>query len=225
MHHFGSTMYQKANECSYWLARRRHTVSQLLRSRSALILQTWFSSSVFQAPQKMLAAVFTWRVPFLPSRAHGTDAVWIVDSSNLWSAFHMRPSELNVLPPHAFQALRQEGCDIAPGLFHDSLPPFASSSLWNCFTARHTNCSLSPSYSILMLYSLWSFSVHALEKRTTCYSNCYTDEFVSNNNRYRNNVNLYKSMWLLLLWCENSKHHVFVLSLDKSVLFNENQLV
>lgn len=72
-------------------------VSQLW-SRSALILQTWFSLSVFQAPRKMLAALFTWQIPSQPNRARGGDTVWIVDSSNLWSAFHMHPSELNALP-------------------------------------------------------------------------------------------------------------------------------
>lgn len=112
-------------------------VSQLLWSRSALILQTWFSLSVFQAPQKTLATVLTWQIPSQPNRAHGRDAIWIVDSSNLWSAFHMRPSELNALPLLSFKAIWQEGCDIAPGLFHGSLPAFASASLWNCSTPPH----------------------------------------------------------------------------------------
>ena len=86
----------------FWLPCSLSRVSQLLWSRSALILQTWFSLSVFQAPQKMLATVFTWQIPPRPDRAHGRDALWIVDSSNLWSAFHMRPSELNALPLLSF---------------------------------------------------------------------------------------------------------------------------
>lgn len=117
--------------------RKRSRVSQLLWSRSALILQTWFSLSVFQAPQKTLATVFTWQIPPRPDRAHGRDTLWIVDSSNLWSAFHMRPLKLNALPLPSFWALWQEGCDIAPGLFHGSLPPFASASSWNVSITPH----------------------------------------------------------------------------------------
>lgn len=41
---------------------------------------------------------YTWQIPPRTDRAHEGDALWIVDSSNLWSAFHMRPSELNALP-------------------------------------------------------------------------------------------------------------------------------
>lgn len=86
-------------------------------SRSALILQTSSSSSVFQAPQKRLATVFTWQIPPRPDRAHGTHVHWIVDSSSFRSAFLVRPSQLNALPPLSFQVLRQKGCNITPGSF------------------------------------------------------------------------------------------------------------
>lgn len=145
--------------------------AQLLWSRSALILHTWFSLSVFQAPRKMLAAVLTWQIPSQPNGAHGRHALWIVDSSDLWSAFHMRPSELNALPLLSFKAIWQEGCDAAPGLFHGSLP-----SLRLCLAAELFPCSAlivhSFAPSLISLRRRLPIERQPWGKRTSRYSNC-----------------------------------------------------
>lgn len=145
--------------------------AQLLWSRSALILHTWFSLSVFQAPRKMLAAVLTWQIPSQPNGAHGRHALWIVDSSDLWSAFHMRPSELNALPLLSFKAIWQEGCDAAPGLFHGSLP-----FLRRCLAVELFPCSAlivhSFAPSLISLRRRLPVERQPWGKRTSRYSNC-----------------------------------------------------
>lgn len=109
---------------------------QLPLSRSALILNTWLSLSVFQAPPKSLAAVLTWQISSQTQPgARGRHALWIAEFfrpavSIPHASLGAKRSSCPPPPPPspALKAIWQEGCDAAPGLFHAPHPhPFTPS--------------------------------------------------------------------------------------------------